>query len=182
MPVDIDALLADRSDEKYDLYDRHLNTQMVRMLKTIGFDRHYVRGAGAYLYDREDNRYLDLLSGFGVFAVGRNHPAVIGALHQTLDAELPNLVQMDVSLLSGLLAERLLKLLPGMEKMFFCNSGAEAVAGAMKFARAPPATSPLSSSSRSRARASTSRTTTTCATRRGCAAAMVRCSSPMRSR
>jgi ornithine--oxo-acid transaminase len=136
MPLDIDALLADRSAEKYELYDRHLNTQMVRMLKTIGFDRHYVRGEGAYLYDREAKRYLDLLSGFGVFAVGRNHPAVIAALHQTLDAELPNLVQMDVSALSGLLAERLLKLLPGMEKMFFCNSGAEAVEGAMKFARA----------------------------------------------
>jgi ornithine--oxo-acid transaminase len=136
MPIDIDALLADRSAEKYDLYDRHLNTQMVRMLKTIGFDRHYVRGQGPYLYDGQGNRYLDLLSGFGVFAVGRNHPTVIGALQQTLIAELPNLVQMDVSLLSGLLAERLLPLLPGMEKMFFCNSGAEAAEAAIKFARA----------------------------------------------
>ncbi|MES1152703.1 MAG: aspartate aminotransferase family protein [Dongia sp.] len=135
MPVDIHALLADRAAEKYELYDRHLNAQMVRVLKTIGFDRNYARGQGPYLYDREDNRYLDTLSGFGVFAVGRNHPAVIGALHQTLDAELPNLVQMDISLLSGLLAERLLPLLPGMEKMFFCNSGAEAVEASIKFAR-----------------------------------------------
>ena len=132
MPIDINALLADRSGEKYDLYDRHLNSQMVKVLKTIGFDRGYVRGNGAYLYDRDDNRYLDLLSGFGVFAVGRNHPAVIGALKQVLDAELPNLVQMDVSLLSGLLAERLLPKLRGLDKMFFCNSGAEAVEAAMK--------------------------------------------------
>src|SRR4029078_11281411 len=117
MPIAIDAILADRSAEKYDLYDRHLNSQMVRMLKTIGFDRGYVRGKGAYLYDRDDNRYLDLLSGFGVFAVGRNHPTVIGALQQALTADLPNLVQMDVSLLSGLLAERLLPKLRGMEKM-----------------------------------------------------------------
>ncbi len=136
MPINIEALIADRSAEKYDLYDRHLNAQMVRLLKTIGFDRHYVRGQGPYLYDQQANRYLDLLSGFGVFAVGRNHPTVIGALQQTLTAELPNLAQMDVSLLSGLLAERLLPLIRGMEKMFFCNSGAEAVEAAMKFARA----------------------------------------------
>ena len=136
MPIDLNALLAERLAERYDLYDRHLNSQMVKVLKTIGFDRGYVRGKGAYLYDRDDNRYLDLLSGFGVFAVGRNHPTVIGALQQALTADLPNLVQMDVSLLSGLLAERLLPKLRGMEKMFFCNSGAEAVEAAMKFCRA----------------------------------------------
>jgi ornithine--oxo-acid transaminase len=136
MPIDIHQLLAERSSEKYELYDRHLNSQMVRVLKTIGFDRNYVRGQGAYLFDQNDERYLDLLSGFGVFAVGRNHPAVIGALQQVLTAELPNLVQMDVSLLSGLLAERLLPKIRGMEKMFFCNSGAEAVEAALKFSRA----------------------------------------------
>jgi ornithine--oxo-acid transaminase len=136
MPIDIHQLLAERAAEKYELYDRHLNSQMVRVLKTIGFDRNYVRGQGAYLFDKNDDRYLDLLSGFGVFAVGRNHPTVIGALQQVLTAELPNLVQMDVSLLSGLLAERLLPKLRGMEKMFFCNSGAEAVEAALKFSRA----------------------------------------------
>ncbi|HEY4164333.1 MAG TPA: aspartate aminotransferase family protein, partial [Dongiaceae bacterium] len=68
MPIDIHQLLAERSSEKYELYDRHLNSQMVRVLKTIGFDRNYVRGQGAYLFDQNDERYLDLLSGFGVFA------------------------------------------------------------------------------------------------------------------
>ena len=136
MPIDIQQLLADRSREKYDLYDRHLNSQMIRVLRTIGFDRNYVRGLGAYLFDQDGTRYLDLLSGFGVFAVGRNHPAVVGALQQVLLAELPNLVQMDISVLSGLLAERLLPHLAGMDKVFFCNSGAEAVEAAMKFSRA----------------------------------------------
>ena len=53
-------------------------------------------------------RYLDLLSGWGVFAIGRNHPTVREALTAVLDSELPNLVQMGVSALSGVLAERLL--------------------------------------------------------------------------
>jgi ornithine--oxo-acid transaminase len=124
-----------RAGDKFALHERLLNGQLVRVLRTIGFDREYVSGTGPHLYDAEGRRYLDLLSGFGVFAIGRNHPVVKEALSQVLAADLPNLVQMDVSLLSGLLAERLIKLLPGLDKMFFCNSGAEAVEAAMKFAR-----------------------------------------------
>src|SRR5262249_55949063 len=91
---------------------------------------------GPYLYDAAGQRYLDLLSGFGVFAIGRNHDTVIEALRQVLDGDLPNLVQLDVSALSGLLAERLLAHIPSQERVLFCNSGAEAVETAAKFARA----------------------------------------------
>ena len=109
---------------------------MVRVLRTIGYDRNYKRALGQYLYDEDDNQYLDLLSGFGVFAIGRNHPTVIKALQETLTLELPNLVQLDVSLLSGLLAKEILTTTPdNLQKMFFCNSGTEAVEAAIKFAR-----------------------------------------------
>jgi ornithine--oxo-acid transaminase len=106
------------------------------MLQTIGYDRHYQRAVGQYLYDQEGTEFLDLYSGFGVFAIGRNHPTVIKALQETLTLELPNLVQLDVSILSGLLAKELLKTTPeNINKMFFCNSGTEAVESAIKFAR-----------------------------------------------
>ncbi|MFQ5937386.1 MAG: aspartate aminotransferase family protein, partial [Acidiferrobacterales bacterium] len=105
-------------------------------LKTIGFDRRYVKAEGPYLFDEDGERYLDLLSGFGVFALGRNHPKVIKVLQDVLTAELPNLVQMDVSLLAGLLAERLLATVPdSLERVFFTNSGTEAVEAAIKFSR-----------------------------------------------
>jgi ornithine--oxo-acid transaminase len=133
--IDLKALLASRVGEKFALHERLLNGQLVRVLRTIGFDRQYVSATGPYLYDSDGHRYLDLLSGFGVFALGRNHPTIKDALSQVLAADLPNLVQMDVSLLSGLLAERLLRLLPGLDKIFFCSSGAEAVEAAIKFAR-----------------------------------------------
>ena len=81
-------------------------------------------------------RYLDLLSGFGVFGIGRNHPALRTALESVLDAELPNLVQMDVPPLAGVLAERLLAKAPYFDKVFFANSGTETVEAAIKFARA----------------------------------------------
>lgn len=134
--VDAAALFADREADRYALHTRYLNEQMVRVLRTIGYDVGFVRGQAQYLYDRGGTQYLDLLSGFGVFAMGRNHPTIRAALASVLDAELPNLVQMDVSTLAGILAERLLAYMPGMEKVFFANSGAETVEAAIKFARA----------------------------------------------
>jgi ornithine--oxo-acid transaminase len=130
----LDALAA-RAGEKFALHEQYLNPKMVQVLKTIGFDRHYVRAEGAYLYDRDGQRYLDLLSGFGVFAVGRNHPTIKRALADVLAADLSDLVQMDVSPLAGMLAEKLIARMPGQERVFFCNSGTEAVEAAIKLAR-----------------------------------------------
>ena len=136
MTLDMASLFAQREAERYALHTRFLNEQMVRVLKTIGYDAGFCRGVGQYLYDRAGTEYLDLLSGFGVFAIGRNHPAVREALQSVLDGELPNLVQMDVSPLAGVLAERLLSRVPYLDKVFFANSGAESVEAAIKFARA----------------------------------------------
>ena len=136
MSFDIDRLFAEAEADRYALHTRHLNEQMVRVLKTIGFDRAYQHGKGQYLYDRRGEPYLDLLSGWGVFALGRNHPVVSGALKKVLDSDLPNLVQMDVSPLAGVLAERLLGYAPYLDKVFFANSGTEAVEASLKFARA----------------------------------------------
>ncbi|MGI9449120.1 MAG: aspartate aminotransferase family protein [Geminicoccaceae bacterium] len=136
MPFDLERLIAERRGEKVALFERYLNPQLSKVLKTLGFDADYVRGEGAYLFDAEHTRYLDLLSGFGVFALGRNHPVVIGAIEQAMRAKLAGLVQLDVSLLAGLLAERLVDKMPWLDRLFFCNSGAEAVEAAIKFARA----------------------------------------------
>ena len=136
MTYDIADLFALRERDRYTLHIRHLDEQMVKVLRTIGYDVGFCRGNGQYLYDREGARYLDLLSGFGVFALGRNHPALREALKSVLCSELPNLVQMDVSTLAGILAERLLARVPHLDKVFFANSGAESVEAAIKFARA----------------------------------------------
>ncbi len=136
MSIDIKTLFAESEDERYTLHTRHLNEQMVRVLKTIGFNVGFVRGAGQYLWDRDGAKYLDLLSGWGVFAIGRNNPKIHDALRQVLDSEFPNLVQMDVSPLAGLLAERLLARVPHLDKAFFANSGTESVEAAIKFSRA----------------------------------------------
>jgi ornithine--oxo-acid transaminase len=136
MPFDVARVFADRSGEQFALHERYMNRQLARTLRTIGFDRNYVRGEGCYLYDDAGQRYLDFLSGFGVYALGRSHPAIKAALHQALDLDLPNMVQMDCALLPGVLAEQLVaRAHDGISRVFFCNSGAESIEAAIKFAR-----------------------------------------------
>ena len=132
---DLGKLLGERAGEGHRLQGRMLNPQLPRMLHAIGFDRTYTRASGAYMYDAEGRDYLDFLSGFGVFGVGRNHPVVREALHQTLDADLADLIQFDSPLLAGLLAEKLLARAPHLDRVYFGNSGTEAVEAALKFAR-----------------------------------------------
>jgi ornithine--oxo-acid transaminase len=137
MSFDLKSLVAARMGENYELHARYLNPTLVEVQRITGFDRVYTRAEGAYLYDAEGNAYLDFLSGYSVFNMGRNHPVVKQAIRDVLDLDLPNLVQMDCSLLSGLLAEALLRKTPShLEAIFFCNSGTEAIEGALKFARA----------------------------------------------
>jgi ornithine--oxo-acid transaminase len=135
MGFDLNAELAEVRGQGYDLHAKYLNAQLPRTLHTIGFDKVYERGEGAYLYDIEGNAYADFLSGFGVFAAGRSHPVIKKALHDALDADFAAWTQFDCQPISGLLAQRLLAKTPGLDRVFFCNSGTEAVESALKFAR-----------------------------------------------
>ncbi len=136
MSFNLNQLLEDRRGENLKLHQEHINPQFAKVLKTIGFDVPYLRGEGAYLYDANDRRVIDFLSGYGVFNIGRNHPKVADALKQLLDSEHPALVQMEAPLLSGVLAEKLKALVPSeLNKVFFTNSGTEGVETAIKFAR-----------------------------------------------
>src|SRR5689334_18929399 len=141
MPVDplpsVGEILSRRSGEELSLNDRFVNPQMGRILRTLGFDRVWTRGEGAHLIDAAGERYLDLFGGYGVFAVGRNHPAVIAALEEVIRARTGNLPQLGVTLLSGVLAEQLLARSPdSVAAMVPANSGTEAVEAAIKIARA----------------------------------------------
>ena len=130
-------ILARRTGEELQLNDRHLNPQMGRILRTLGFDRVWVAGEGAHLIDAEGHRYLDLFGGYGVFALGRNHPQAIAAIEEVLAARTGNLPELGVTLLSGVLAEQLLARAPAsVGAMVPANSGTEAVEAAVKIARA----------------------------------------------
>src|SRR5271169_3110495 len=136
-PPPVREIIDGRTGEEMALNDRHLNPQMGRILRTLGFDRVWTGGEGAHLIDAHGERYLDLIGGYGVFAIGRNHPEAIAAIEEVMAARTANLPQLGVTLLSGVLAEQLLARAPGsVAAMVPANTGTEAVEAAIKVARA----------------------------------------------
>jgi ornithine--oxo-acid transaminase len=136
MSFSLSQLVEARQTDQYDLHMKHISPHMARVQQIIGFDKLYTRGEGAYLWDVDGNRYLDLLAGYSVFNLGRNHPLIKQTMQEVLMLDRPNLVKMDCPLLVGLVAEELVKHMPpGLDAIFFANSGADAVDTAIKFAR-----------------------------------------------
>jgi ornithine--oxo-acid transaminase len=134
---EIAALLELRAGEAMALNQRHLNPKLGRVVRTLGFDREWIEGRGAYLIDKAGDPYLDLLSGYGVFSLGRNHPYIKDQLQRVLAADTPSLPQLGVSTLAGVLAEELIARSPdSLDAVLFTNSGTEAVEAAIKLARA----------------------------------------------
>jgi ornithine--oxo-acid transaminase len=136
MELTFSELIKNRQEDQFKLHKLYVSPANVRVNEIIGFDKMYVRGEGAYLWDNNGERYLDLLAGYGVFNLGRSHPEIKRLLHEIIDLDRPSMVKMDNPLLAGMLAEELVKRMPkGLDAVFFVNSGSEAVETALKFAR-----------------------------------------------
>ena len=126
-----------RADETLGLAARHLDSSLVDVLRILGFDKEYISARGSYLYDAAGRAYLDFHTGEGFASLGHNHADVRDVLQATLAADLVDGVQLTYSALAGMLAETLSgRLPPGLDAVFFANTGAEAVDSAMKFSRA----------------------------------------------
>jgi ornithine--oxo-acid transaminase len=126
-----------RASDAMALNQRHLNPKLGRVVQTLGFDRDWAKGRGAYLVDRGGAEYLDFLSGYGVFALGRNHPYVKAQLKEVLDADTPSMPQLGVATPAGVLGEELIARAPQpLDAVLFTNSGTESVEAAIKLARA----------------------------------------------
>jgi putrescine aminotransferase len=115
-------------------YAKHLNPGLTRLMSFAGFGVETV-GEGCYIYDHEGRKFLDCLGGYGTFALGHRHPAVVQAVRDQLD----RISLSAKAFFSGPSAD-LAQLLaeespPGLEFTFFCNSGTEAVEAALKFAK-----------------------------------------------
>jgi len=91
------------------------------------------RGKGVFVYDVEGNRYLDMVGGLGVNALGHAHPRIVKAIREQA-AKAIHISNLYYHEYQGLLAERLTKA-SGLDRAFFSNSGTEAIEGALKLAR-----------------------------------------------
>ena len=93
-----------------------------------------VRGQGASLWDADGNEYIDCSSGHGVANLGHAHPKVAAAIADQ-STQLVTLFETFYNDKRAALMELITSLVPGLDKVFFCNSGTEAVEAAIKFAR-----------------------------------------------
>lgn len=117
-----------------DLYKDYVNPSLAQMMGLLNFDKRFVKAAGMRVWDEDDNSYLDFLGAYGALNLGHNPPIVQQALDQVQD--LPNLLQASLNGMTAALAHNLAQVTPGqLQRTFFCNSGAEAVEGALKMAR-----------------------------------------------
>ena len=93
----------------------------------------FTHGNGSYLYDIDERRYLDFVSGLGVASLGHSHPELAAALADQARTLL-HTSNLYFHPLQGQVGQRLTEL-SGLARAFFCNSGTEAVEGCLKFAR-----------------------------------------------
>ncbi|SHF08229.1 putrescine aminotransferase [Thermoanaerobacter uzonensis DSM 18761] len=115
-------------------YKEYINSVFVSMLSMLQFDKLFVRAKGVSVWDNEGNEYYDFLGGYGALNLGHNPDEVIEAVEKVKD--MPNILQAAIGNLPGVLAHNLAKVTPGnLKRSFFCNSGAEAVEGALKLAK-----------------------------------------------
>ena len=123
------------ADETYENYKEYVNPPLARVMKLSGSVVE-VRASGCSIWDQNGKEYLDFAGGYGVFTLGHSHPAVLAAVREQMESmSLSGKTMFNVPL--GRASRRLAELAPGDLKVsFFCNSGTEAVEGAIKLARA----------------------------------------------
>lgn len=92
------------------------------------------RGRGSYVFDVDGKRYLDLITGIGVNALGHSHPRIVKAIREQ-GSKLIHCSNLYHHEYQGLLAERVAAA-SGLQRVFFCNSGAESMECAIKMMRA----------------------------------------------
>ena len=133
---DVRDVLARRGNDRYELHRRYLNPQLPRMLHAIGFDKVYARAEGAYLYDVDGADYLDMLAGFGVFALGPPPPRrAAGDARRRRRQASPTSPSSTPRRWPVRSPRRCSRKVPHLDRVYFGNSGTEAVEAALKFAR-----------------------------------------------
>lgn len=127
--------MTDLYTEVYENYRSFVNPPLARVMKVSGSPVE-VRAQGCTIYDQNGKAYLDFAGGYGVFTLGHSHPKVVAAVKEQLDVmSLSGKTMFNVVL--GRASKRLAELAPGdLQISFFCNSGTEAVEGAIKLAKA----------------------------------------------
>ncbi len=117
-------------------HSAHLNPALITLMRLGGYDEVRIeRAQGPYLYTSDGRRLLDLVSSYGALNHGHNHPRMVEAARWFDERAAADLLKEFPSPYAAALAENLSRVAPpGLDAVFFCNSGTEAVEGALKLA------------------------------------------------
>lgn len=126
----------DKNDqETYSLYANHINPSYPDFLCRLGLEHTATLAEGAIITDSKGSQYIDCTAGYGLFNLGHNHPSITQALIDQLQSKLP-LTRPLITDIQAHFAQRLTTVAPqGLDKVFLCNSGSEAIDSALKLAR-----------------------------------------------
>ncbi len=137
----LDDILKESDPEKIRLeaeanYREHVNPFALRMLKNASLDIIEGRREGACVWDVSGEKYIDCVTGAGIFNVGRHNPRVVEVLKKALDnSDMGSWISVFRE--RGLLAKKLAEITPGdLKYSLFCCGGGEAIEVAVKLARA----------------------------------------------
>ena len=121
--------------DTFERYQRYINPGLARLYRFGGAETVEWEAEGCLVWDAHGRAYIDCACGPAIFNIGHRHPRVLAAVREQLD-RIPMSVRTMPSAPQAELAERLAAVSPGdLQYSFFCNSGAEAVEGALKLAR-----------------------------------------------
>ena len=127
--------MEDLAAEAFENYKNFINPPLARVMKISGSPVE-VRASGTTIWDQHGKAYLDFAGGYGVFTLGHSHPRVTAAVRAQMERMSLSGKTM-FNLVLGRAAKRLAELAPGdLQLSFWCNSGTEALEGAIKLARA----------------------------------------------
>lgn len=115
-------------------YKKYINPSFLKLLALLGLRKHFVKASNTKVWDDEGREYIDFLGAYGALNVGHNNEFIIKKINKIQN--IPNLLQTSINPITTALAKNLAAITPGnLQYTFFCNSGAEAVEGALKLAK-----------------------------------------------
>ena len=124
-------------ETEVEAYREWVNPSRVAGYEELGWTEDFTRAEGSFLYTSAGEQYLDMVMGFGASLIGYNHPEVLKSIREALASGLPGLMPFGTPAKTGLLARELCELSGDwLRKVYFCNSGAEGIEAALKFASA----------------------------------------------
>jgi acetylornithine/succinyldiaminopimelate/putrescine aminotransferase/predicted amino acid dehydrogenase len=131
-----ESVMNSQKDQVWERYKNHVNPVLAAISEAGNYDRTYVKASGINLWDTEGKKYYDFVGGYGSVNIGHNHPKILEGVKRYTEFAPPSLLQVSPGIFATALAENLAMISPGnLESVFFCNSGTEAVEGALKLAR-----------------------------------------------